>query len=89
MFCRRVIVPLLLAGVVLVPSAKADLFIYDVLSDIEQLHVKFELPIFEQIVVNQTIFDLETWDRPVAITSFTISGGSALCFVGGPRSLTA
>jgi len=85
MFCRRTLMPLLLASVVLVPSVNADVFIYDVLSDVEQLHVKFELPVFEQVVLNQAAFDFETWDRPVAITSFTISGGSASCVVGGPE----
>ena len=74
---RRILPVLLLAGLALVPSAKADLFVYDVqYSDPSfiNFHVKFGLPTFEQTVVNQTIFDLATSSRG-PITGFSISGG--------------
>jgi hypothetical protein len=80
---HRVIPALLLASLAFVPSAKADIFIYDVESSVAVLHVSFQLPIFEQLVVNQMVFSSETWDRPLPITSFTLSGGTASCIPGG------
>jgi hypothetical protein len=74
---------LLTSCLALVPSAKADVFEYDVQSTVATLHVKFELPMFEQTVLNQTVFSLETWDVPPPFTSFSLSGGSASCSPGG------
>jgi hypothetical protein len=78
-----VIPALLLASVALVPSAKADVIIYDVRSSLDAVHVTFQLPMFEQLVVNQTVLSSETWDKPLPITSFNLSGGSSSCIPGG------
>jgi hypothetical protein len=80
---RRILPALLFAGLALVPSAKADSFVYDVLYNDPSFitfHVMFELPTFQQTVVNQTIFDLTTSSRG-PVTGFSISGGPNGCLV--------
>jgi hypothetical protein len=75
---RRLRVPLLAVCLALVPSAKADIFVYDVQSSFNSLHVRFELSSFVQDVVDQTVFDIAT-SAQGTITRFDISGGSAGC----------
>jgi hypothetical protein len=80
---RRILPALLFAGLALVPSAKADLFVYDVQYNdpsFINFHVKFGLPAFQQTVVNQTIFDLSTSSLG-PVTGFSISGGPNGCLV--------
>ena len=80
---HRMPLVLLLVGLVLASSANASV-VYDIQSSLEHLHISFELPGFQQTVSNQTVFNVETWDLPLPITNFTLSGGTAACSVGGP-----
>jgi hypothetical protein len=78
---------LLTSCLALVPSAKADIFKYDVqfTAGGEQAHVIFELPSFQETVDNQTTFDLATWGGgPLtgSPTKFSISGNSTGCLFG-------
>jgi hypothetical protein len=75
-FCLSTFVAL--ASLTLALAAKADTFVYDVTSHLNlplDLHVRFELPSFEQDVVNQTVFDVATASDGT-INSFSISGGT-------------
>jgi PEP-CTERM motif len=78
---------LLLTSLALLPSAKADVFKYDVqLTDpLENAHVIFELPSFQETVENQTTFDLATWSFAGSPTELSISGNSTGC-AGSPGS---
>ncbi len=66
-----------LAGLALAPRAKAD-FLYDIQSTWTNLHVRFDLPSFEQDVVDQTTFDIAT-DNLGPVIHFGINGGSGVC----------
>jgi hypothetical protein len=70
-----VVLPAFCLQLGLAPSAKAD-FVYDITSTIDSLHVKFELPSFEQDVVNQTTFDVATISFGTVI-AFGINGGTS------------
>ena len=95
---RRLRVPLLAVCLAFVPSAKADIFKYDVQltsGTITVAHVIFELPSFEETVDNQTTFDLATWNNAgFTLNDFSISGNSTDCVVGlvstsGPCAILA
>jgi hypothetical protein len=75
---------LLTSCLALVPSARADIFKYDVQYTAGTIaaHVIFELPSFEETVDNQTTFDLATWTQGGSPAGFSISGNTANCVVG-------
>jgi hypothetical protein len=76
---------LLTSCLALVPSAKADIFKYDVQftqGTTIQAHVIFELPSFQETVDNQTTFDLATWVAGLTLNDFSTSGNSTACVVG-------
>ena len=62
--------------------ANADVFVYDVQSTFEDVHVTFTLPSFEQDVINQTVFTVAT-SSVGTVTNFGISGGTGSCQVAG------
>jgi hypothetical protein len=59
-------------------SARADIFVYELQSEFESVHVKFELPSFEEVIPDQTAFDIATWTLGT-ITDFALSGNSSNC----------
>jgi hypothetical protein len=69
-----------LAVVAFPQSAKADIWLYQVISTDPNFsfNVEFQLPTFVQDVVQQTVFNTITTDGGPA-TAFSISGGSGGC----------
>jgi hypothetical protein len=88
-YMPRQIIPALLlltSCLAFAPSARADIFQYDVqfTQNAWTAHVIFELPSFQETVENQTTFDLATWTRVTdPPTGFSISGNSTTCDAQG------
>ena len=68
----------ILVGMAVVPSAKADTFVYHVTNSADGLSVTFDLPTFENPANNITTFVSGTL-AGLPLTAFGISGNSSEC----------
>jgi hypothetical protein len=66
---------LMLTGLGAAPAA-ADTFVYNLQSALDSVHVKFELPSLQEVVTDQTVFDIAT-SSAGTITEFSLSGDSS------------
>ena len=73
---------MLALGLIVVPSAKADTFVYNVTSNLG-LNGTFDLPSFENPANNITTFVSGSTLGGAPITGFCISGNSSDCTIGG------